>query len=187
MRIISGQLKGRRLDGPTWEGLRPTSDSLRETLFNVLGPTLDGVTVLDAYAGTGAVGLEALSRGAARVTFVERDPRAVALIQGHATKCGVSASVEVIHDDFTHLCVATGDAGLSRFDLVFLDPPYDRGMSHRLLALAATVLTGRGRVVIEHSRRELTPEAVGGLIRYRLLTAGDSALSFYAPAAIVAP
>ena len=80
MRIIAGALKGRRLDAPTWAGLRPTSDKLRETLFNVLQGRLPGARVLDAYAGTGAVGVEALSRGAAQVTFVERDPRAKALI-----------------------------------------------------------------------------------------------------------
>ena len=76
MRIIAGTLKGRRLDAPDWDGLRPTSDKLRETLFNVLAPRIGGARVLDGYAGTGAVGIEALSRGAAHVTFVERDPRA---------------------------------------------------------------------------------------------------------------
>ena len=80
MRIIAGRLKGRRLDAPTWEGLRPTSDKLRETLFNVLAARMPGARLLDGFAGTGAVGLEALSRGAAHVTFVERDPRACRLI-----------------------------------------------------------------------------------------------------------
>src|SRR3979490_2975864 len=80
MRIIAGTLKGRRLGPPTWEGLRPTSDKLRETLFNVLAPRISGARVLDGYAGTGAVGLEALSRGASHVTFVERDRRAQQLI-----------------------------------------------------------------------------------------------------------
>ena len=79
MRVIAGALKGRRLQAPAWEGLRPTSDKLRETLFNVLAPRIGGARVLDGYAGTGAVGIEALSRGAAHVTFVERDPRAAAL------------------------------------------------------------------------------------------------------------
>jgi 16S rRNA (guanine(966)-N(2))-methyltransferase RsmD len=187
MRISAGHLKGRRLDGPTWDGLRPTSDSLRETLFNVLGPTLDGASVLDAYAGTGAVGLEALSRGAARVTFIERDPRAVTLIRQHVAKCGVDDAAVIIHDDFTRVCAADRHAALGRFDLVFLDPPYDEGMTDRLLALARTVVTDRGRVVIEHSRRAVTPEAAGGLARRRVVTAGDSALSFYAPAASAAP
>ena len=80
MRIIAGQLKGRRIASPAWDGLRPTSDRLRETLFNVLAPRIEGARVLDAFAGTGALGFEALSRGAAHVEFVDADPRATAAI-----------------------------------------------------------------------------------------------------------
>src|SRR5262245_14425491 len=83
MRIVAGELRGRPLKSPTWAGLRPTSDRLRETLFNILGASVRGARVLDGYAGTGAIGIEALSRGAARVTFVERDPRAVKLIEAN--------------------------------------------------------------------------------------------------------
>src|SRR5262249_23609885 len=83
MRIVAGEFRGRTLKSPTWEGLRPTSDRLRETLFNILGPSVREARVLDGYAGTGAIGIEALSRGAAHVTFVERDPRAVALIRSN--------------------------------------------------------------------------------------------------------
>lgn len=90
MRIIAGSHKGRRLDAPAWEGLRPTSDRLRETLFNVLAPRIEGARVLDGYAGTGAVGIEALSRGAAHVTFVERDPRAIKLIEANLERCGIA-------------------------------------------------------------------------------------------------
>jgi 16S rRNA (guanine966-N2)-methyltransferase len=92
MRIIAGSLKGRRLDAPSWNGLRPTSDKLRETLFNVLAPRMEGARVLDGYAGTGAVGIEALSRGASHVTFVERDPRAVRLIETNLDRCGIGRS-----------------------------------------------------------------------------------------------
>src|SRR4030095_3256048 len=90
MRVISGTLKGRRLDAPDWPGLRPTSDKLRDTLFNVLGRSIVDAHVLDGYAGTGAVGIEALSRGAAHVTFVERDPRAIALIEANLAGCGAT-------------------------------------------------------------------------------------------------
>ena len=79
LRIIAGALKGRRIDTPRWAGLRPTSDRLRETLFNILGPRIPGARVLDGFSGTGAVGLEAISRGAADVMFVDHDPRAIAL------------------------------------------------------------------------------------------------------------
>ena len=88
MRIIAGELKGRRLKTPDWAGLRPTSDRLRETLFNILAPRIAGARVLDGYAGTGAVGIEALSRGAAHVTFVEQDRRAVQLIETNLRALG---------------------------------------------------------------------------------------------------
>src|SRR3954466_480779 len=89
MRVIAGTLKGRRLRTPTWAGLRPTSDKLRETLFNILAPRISGAHVVDGYAGTGAVGIEALSRGAAHVTFIERDRRAIALIAANLRACGI--------------------------------------------------------------------------------------------------
>src|SRR2546422_1372879 len=90
MRVIAGRLRGRRLTPPTWEGLRPTSDRLRETLFNILATRIAGARVLDGFAGTGAVGIEALSRGAAHVTFVERDAKATALIEANLARCEVA-------------------------------------------------------------------------------------------------
>src|SRR6478735_8272902 len=96
MRVIAGTLKGRRLDSPTWEGVRPTSDKLRETLFNVLAVRIGGARVLDGYAGTGALGLEALSRGASHVTFVERDRRAQQLIARNIARCGIADGYVII-------------------------------------------------------------------------------------------
>jgi 16S rRNA (guanine966-N2)-methyltransferase len=100
MRIIAGELKARKLKTPTWEGLRPTSDRLRETLFNVLATRVPGARVLDAYAGTGAIGIEALSRGAAHVTFMDSDPRAVNLIGENLRRCGVSDRYAIIRSRF---------------------------------------------------------------------------------------
>ena len=96
MRVIAGSLKGRRLKAPTWDGLRPTSDKLRETLFNILAPRIAGARVLDGYAGTGALGIEAISRGAAMVTFVESDRRAQALIAENLAHCGVESGYAII-------------------------------------------------------------------------------------------
>src|SRR6476661_7493495 len=96
MRIIAGSLKGRRLKSPAWDGLRPTSDKLRETLFNVIGPRVVGARVLDGYAGTGAIGIEALSRGAAHVTFVESDRRAQALIEENLARCRIAGGYAII-------------------------------------------------------------------------------------------
>src|SRR5689334_20323982 len=109
MRVIAGSLRGRHLKAPDWEGLRPTSDKLRETLFNILAPRMSGARVLDGYAGTGALGIEAMSRGAASVAFVERDPRAQKLIAENLARCGLTSGCVIIRasvaraiDDFTH-------------------------------------------------------------------------------------
>lgn len=178
MRIIAGRLKGRVLRGPTGPGVRPTSDRLRETLFNVLRDRVDGARVLDAFAGTGAVGLEALSRGAAHATFVERDRRAAALIEENAATCGCSGDVTVVRDDFLRM---SGQAtALGPFDLVWLDPPYDTPDLAAALSVARSVIAPDGLVVLEHSRRRESPLDVGGLVRQRVLQAGDSALAFYA-------
>lgn len=176
MRIVAGTFRGRTIDGPKWDGLRPTSDSLRETLFNVLGPTVLGVRVLDAFAGTGAVGIEALSRGAAHVTFVEHDRRAISLIETNITKL-------LGADEARNRCVIIrGDfmsASLPKSDLLFLDPPYELAGLDDAIRHAATVTAPSGRVVVEHSKKRELPDAVPGLAKYRTLTAGDSALSFY--------
>ena len=121
MRIIAGQLKGRRLDAPTWPGLRPTSDKLRETLFNVLQHEVPGARVLDGFAGTGAIGLEALSRGAAHVTFVERDPRACRLIGDNARHCGLSDGYTIVRAVLPGPCARAAGP----FELIVVDPPYD--------------------------------------------------------------
>jgi 16S rRNA (guanine966-N2)-methyltransferase len=178
MRVIAGDLKGRRLDAPKWEGLRPTSDKLRETLFNVLAPRMAGARVVDGFAGTGALGIEALSRGAAHVTFVERDPRALGLITSNLARCGVPAErYAIIRGDFLSLAPARREG--TRADLVLLDPPYDLNSLEEALASAGGLLEPAGLVVLEHARRRESPAAAGDLRRVRVLTSGDSALSFY--------
>lgn len=174
MRIIAGTMKGRRLQAPDWPGLRPTSDKLRETLFNLLAPHIAGARLLDAYAGTGAVGIEALSRGAAHVTFVDRDPRAVALIEANLRHCGVTGRYAIIRAGLSDLAVAP-----LPFDLIFLDPPYDSAELASALD-AAERLAGHATVlIIEHAKRDKPPERPGTLIRTRSLTSGDSALTLY--------
>ena len=179
MRIIAGAFKGRVLQAPAWEGLRPTSDRLRETLFNILAPRVDGAVVLDVCAGTGAVGLEALSRGAARVTFVEQDPRAVALIDANARKCGLTGGYTIERRDA--LARVTGHPD-REFDIVFMDPPYAQRDLERWVASAAGLLAVDGVVVLEHASRLEPPPASAGLVLRRRLRQGDSALAFYAHA-----
>ena len=175
MRIIAGVLKGRTLEAPDWEGLRPTSDRLRETLFNVLASRIVGARFLDAFAGTGAVGIEALSRGAAHVTFVEQDTRAVALIETNLKRCGVNDRYAIIRTGFAR---AFGGAPPS-FDIIFLDPPYSRAGLRDVLDAAAPLMGADTLLVIEHARRDEAPSEQGTLRRTRVLPSGDSALGFY--------
>src|SRR5579862_2275897 len=146
MRIIAGRLKGRRLDGPKGPGVRPTSDGLRETLYNVLGARVIGARVLDAFAGTGAVGLEAISRGAVHATFVESDRRTAALLAANVDRCGVGDVCMIVRGEFDR-------TRLGRFDLVWLDPPYDTPDLDGVLTRAAELVDRGGLVVLEHSRR----------------------------------
>ena len=176
MRIIAGRYKGRRLKTPAWEGLRPTSDRLRETLFNILAGGVDGAFVLDGYAGTGAVGIEALSRGAARVVFVEFDSRAVALIAENLRHCGIAEGCAIMRADIGRLSQPDGPRP---FDLILLDPPYDGVDVEAAVGHAASWLAASGVLVLEHARRRVSPPSAGGLARTRVVHSGDSALSFY--------
>ena len=177
VRVIAGSLKGRRLKAPSWEGLRPTSDKLRETLFNILAPRLAGARVLDGYAGTGAIGIEAASRGAAHVTFVERDRRAQALIEDNLAQCGVPADGYVIIR--ASVSRALDDLHAAPFDIMILDPPYDAEVD-TVIAAAGRHLAPGGVVVLEHARRRAAAERAGTLLRTREVVSGDSALTFYA-------
>ncbi|MGD9902268.1 MAG: 16S rRNA (guanine(966)-N(2))-methyltransferase RsmD [Vicinamibacterales bacterium] len=179
MRIIAGAFKGRVLQSPTWPGLRPTSDALRETLFNLLGPRLDGAVVLDLCAGTGAIGLEALSRGAARATFVDSDRRAVRLVAANADRLGVAERCMIV--GASAIGALADDLG-GPFDLVVIDPPYDAPWLAEVVAAAATQLAPDGVLVLEHAWRR-PPPAAPRLTLVRTRRAGDSALSTYRTAA----
>ncbi len=182
IRIIAGTLKGRRLESPDWPGLRPTSDKLRETLFNVLGAAVVGARVLDGYAGTGAVGIEALSRGAAHVTFVERDPRAAALIEAqpaalrrHRAAMLLSARVlRARRPAREPWARRRGDRSTSSFSTRRTARASWRRPSPRRRACTGGH-PGRRRA------REARPGAAAGGVAEaaRELSSGDSALAFY--------
>jgi 16S rRNA (guanine(966)-N(2))-methyltransferase RsmD len=177
MRIIAGALKGRRLTAPTWDGLRPTSDKLRETLFNLLAPRVPGARLLDGYAGTGAVGIEAMSRGAGEVTFVEHDRRARVLIAKNVADCGITEGYAIIGSTVLHAIETLRD-GLA-FDIVFLDPPYASDI-HDVLQTVGVIVKENGVVIVEHARRSQLPGVAGALKRTREVRSGDSSLSIYA-------
>jgi 16S rRNA (guanine966-N2)-methyltransferase len=174
MRVIAGEFKGRRLQTPTWEGLRPTSDKLRETLFNILAPRIASARVLDAYAGTGALGIEALSRGAAHVTFVEKDRRAARLIEENAQVCGLKDGYTIACGDFVTWRGGAGGA----FDLILVDPPYDIRDVQHVLERASSLLSQDGLLVLERATRH-DPDVPLTLARVRDVRSGDSTLTMF--------
>ena len=189
VRIIAGSLRSRTLEAPPGLTTRPTSDRLRETLFNVLAPRIQGAAFLDLYAGSGAVGIEALSRGAARVEFVEQAPKALKALQGNLERLGLSAGFQVHAVAVgAFLRRASQVPKRERYEVVFLDPPWDAAAQYaatlgQLGGSAAGLLAPGGLVIAEHRRKERLEDSYGSLQRTRLLEQGDAALSFYAAAA----
>lgn len=180
MRIVGGHDRGRRLRAPRGLRTRPTADRMRETLFDVLGPAVAGMRVLDLFAGTGAVGIEALSRGAARVVFVEREPAALRALRGNLAALGATrAAARVLAGDVLRVLPDLG-AQEGPFDLVFIDPPYATTLAARALeALAAAGVCRDGtEVVVQHSTRTVLPPVEGLAAHRRPRRFGDTALTF---------
>ena len=183
MRVIAGEFRSRRLAAPAGQGTRPTSDKLRETLFNVLGPRVQGSRFADLYAGSGAVGIEALSRGADVCHFAERSPAALKALRGNLASLQLASRAFVDSRGTGPLLrdLASKEALL---DVIFLDPPYSAATEYTAtLAMvaehAAALLACDAIVVVEHGRKSPGPAAYGSLARQRVLEQGDAALSFY--------
>ena len=181
MRIIAGTYRSRKLEAPAGLATRPTSDRLRETLFNVLAPRIEGAVFLDLYAGSGAVGIEAISRGVASVVFVERAEAALKVLRKNLDGLGIKAGFR-IQAGSAGAFLRRVEAGAG-FDLVFLDPPYDAGNEYAstlgVLGLPGGLLASGAVVIAEHRRKEKLEDRYGALERTRLLEQGDAALSFY--------
>ena len=176
MRIIAGSNKGRTLKAPKWDGLRPTSDKLRGTLFNILQHDVMGARVLDVFSGTGAIALEALSRGAVGATCIESDRRAAGLIAENAALCQATDRCVIIRDVVERALLRPLPGG--PFDLIVLDPPYEYAHLEAAVANAATQRADGGMVILEHASR-VTPPQPAGITLTRTVTSGDSALTFY--------
>jgi 16S rRNA (guanine966-N2)-methyltransferase len=180
MRVIGGHDRGRRLRAPRGLQTRPTADRVRVTLFDVIGPAVAGARVLDLFAGTGAVGIEALSRGAARVVLVERDQSALRALRANLATLGASrAAARVLAGDVLQLLPTVG-AEEGTFDFVFIDPPYGTTLAGRTLeALAAARVCRDGsEVVVQHSTRTVLPVVSGLVAHRRPRRFGDTALTF---------
>ena len=174
MRVIGGELRSRRLKSAPGLDTRPTPDRLRESLFNVLAAQIGGAVFVDAYAGTGAVGVEALSRGASRAIFIERARPALKALRDNIATLGLTARSEVV----------TGRASVElrriRADIVFLDPPYELDKEYEA-ALDALGAAPPALVVAQHSSKYDPGERHGSLFRFRVVRQGDNSLSFYEP------
>ncbi len=190
MRIIAGKYRGRNLKSPPSLEVRPTSDRLRETLFNVLAPRIQDTHFLDLCAGSGAIGIEALSRGAGHVTFVDRSRKMCGLVEANLDLVRAPEDeTEVIQSEATEfLRLVTKDAGKRKFnvvgswDIIFFDPPYAMEYLAELELFGsdnAALLNVGGLLVVEHHHKNSLPEEAGNLRRTRILKQGDSALSFY--------
>ena len=181
MRVISGLYRGRKLRGPRGLDLRPTGDRLKETVFNILGPGLQGSVFVDAFSGTGSIGIEALSRGANEVVFIESGREGVALIRQNLLLCGITDGVRLLPRDIFTALRALGREGFSA-DTVYLDPPYDWQPYKDLIdtIVAVSIVRLSSRVVLEHHRKSSVPEAGSGYGLTRRVRQGDSCLSFYA-------
>jgi 16S rRNA (guanine(966)-N(2))-methyltransferase RsmD len=174
-RIIAGEARGRRLVAPRGAGTRPTSDKVRGAVFNVLGQFFEGGDVLDLYAGTGALGLEALSRGCARAVLVESDRGAAEAIARNAATCGLAGRVEVRRGRVREVLPRLPRGA---FALAFVDPPYEEGPEGALALLDAVVAPG-GRVVAEHDARRPPAERYGALALADRRVYGGTGISIY--------
>ncbi len=181
MRIIAGEYRGRILKSPADYKTRPTSDRLRETLFNILSPKItDDTRFLDLCAGTGAIGIEAISRGAGFVTFVDKSNRVCALIEENLDLLKIPEEQTEIFRGLAEKFVAR--AHPKAWDIVFYDPPYQENYRTFLFEFAGNVsnlLTANGILIAEHHAKTILPDAVGDVRRWRILKQGETRLSFY--------
>ena len=182
MRIISGTSKGKRLATPKGKALRPTSDRVKESIFNILGGAVEGKVVLDLFAGTGNLGIEALSRGAKRVIFVERGREATRLIKSNLAQCRMAMVSEIIPKDVSRAIGVLHQRG-ETFDIILMDPPYEGGLIEKTLwkLQSYRIYHDDSILIIEHDRREPLPADLPGwnLIRQRKI--GDTLISFLTP------
>lgn len=178
MRVIAGLHRGRRLLGPRGQAIRPTSDRVKEALFSILGERTTGARVLDLYAGTGSIGIEALSRGAAHATFVEADRQALRLVNSNLEQCGLQQSANVcacqVSQFFRRATQWSGP-----YDIVFCDPPYQ--LTPELIAMAqewnAGWLADDAVVILEHGKKAEIPQTMGLLSQVKRYDYGDTALT----------
>ena len=180
MRVISGRFRGRKLHGPAGLELRPTSDRLKETLFDILGAWIQDRVLLDVFAGTGAIGIEAISRGAREAVFIEQSKEGCRLIRRNLNVCGITTGYTLVQQEaFAALRRLARQDSVA--DVIFMDPPYRWQPYADLLRIVFQMrLAVKGtKVIVEHQRKSELPESGQGYLRVRVVRQGDHCLSFY--------
>lgn len=175
MRVITGIARGRRLKTLEGRDIRPTTDRVKEALFSIIQFELEGCTVLDMFAGSGQLGIEALSRGAAKAVFVDSDKRSAAVIRENLEHTGLSSQAEVYNADSLMFVRNRGE----KFDIVLLDPPYGKGILQQALEAVAPCMNENGVIVCELPEREELPQMAGSLALYRRYRYGKTELAVY--------
>lgn len=180
LRIISGERRGRLIKTVSGNNTRPTTDRVKESLFNILMPKLPGSSVLDLFSGTGNLGLEALSRGCEEAVFVEKDPRALAVLRENCRSLDYEDYAEVVPLDVSKAIPALSAKG-RKFDIVFMDPPYDHDLEAPTIKALDQygLLKDDGIIVVEHLLLDEQQERIGRFIRYDIRKYGNTALSMY--------
>lgn len=175
MRIITGSKRGKKLSALEGEQVRPTTDRVKESLFTILQFQLEGRRFLDLFAGSGQIGLEALSRGAAQAVFVDLSRDSIRVVEQNIKACGFQDSGRVVQSDFAAYLRGTRE----KFDVAFLDPPFRSGLLEQALPLAAGAMNPGGILVCEHPRDEALPEEAGPFRKYREYRYGKIMLTTY--------
>lgn len=180
LRIISGEKRGRLLKTPEGCSTRPTSDRVKESLFNILQGRMAAARVLDLFAGSGSLGLEALSRGARQAVFVEKDPKAAAILRSNCDALGYGDKSEILVKDAAAALALLAGRHAS-FDVILMDPPYDRCLEAPILEAVSAqgILDPQGIFVLEHLTWDPMPEAVASLSRRDCRRYGNTSISFY--------
>jgi 16S rRNA (guanine966-N2)-methyltransferase len=175
LRVIAGDLRGRRLQAPPGLSTRPTADRVRESLFDLLGDIPEGARVLDVFAGSGALGIEALSRGARHAVFVEKSPTALRVLRENLAALALGDRATVVPGD----AFVASPAARGPFELMLADPPYAAGLEARLVEALGPRLTGGGVLALEHAAESQAPEASEGLAIWKARRYGGTSLTLY--------
>ena len=181
MRVISGSVKGRKLKSPFGHGIRPTSDKVKEAIFNILGDILTDLSFLDLYAGSGSIGIEALSRDAKSTTFIDKKISSIELIKTNLEKCGLKKNMEIIHFNVLDALLALANRQ-RKYDIIFIDPPYNSDLAEKTLnTLAKTdIPKPDARILVEHSsKKSLNDISINNLCYIKDYSFGDTSITLF--------